>query len=376
MIRATTLLSTIIFQKKGMLSIAAKSAQHNPVYLARFFMFTKKPSLLILSSLLLIIVNSFMASPSLAKPTQICLSSSIENINLEIQLIDQINRIKLNAEKAVNELEVINREIDRYSKNINTINEIGGKIAGWDRTIIGIYDSMLSDYVNIPGVEFNLRGKTGISIDADQKIISENRQIINISSAKLILDLSGVLEMFTPSNLADWITGTSLSIAETKLAITSNAAEASSVLSEKLKDLRQKCEQEYSVQNSDSNVENNELENNELENDDISLKNSPSTTVIQLTFSNNNYENVVAKRDNIIKQLNNPYTCSYFQETQGQIAVGLYILYPTNQLSMLSKLLSNFNDVYFLNTQMELDTDGMKTLLYNIPDTNNLQCNF
>lgn len=317
-----------------------------------------------------------MASPSLAKPTQICLSSSIENINLEIQLIDQINRIKLNAEKAVNELEVINREIDRYSKNINTINEIGGKIAGWDRTIIGIYDSMLSDYVNIPGVEFNLRGKTGISIDADQKIISENRQIINISSAKLILDLSGVLEMFTPSNLADWITGTSLSIAETKLAITSNAAEASSVLSEKLKDLRQKCEQEYSVQNSDSNVENNELENNELENDDISLKNSPSTTVIQLTFSNNNYENVVAKRDNIIKQLNNPYTCSYFQETQGQIAVGLYILYPTNQLSMLSKLLSNFNDVYFLNTQMELDTDGMKTLLYNIPDTNNLQCNF
>ncbi len=290
-------------------------------------MFVKPISLLTLFGLLSINTSvsiAFLAQPSLSETVLVCLSSSPRNQMLEIDLIDRINRIKLNAERALNEIKSIETEINSYSGKIDKVNELGEKLVGWDGKISGLANIILTDFIDIPGLDvaFNKPGWDKIGF--------------NLS--KSLLDVSKVLKVFTPSNLADWIKGTSLSIAESKLTITSNSAEAVRILSKQLRSLRAQCQQEKAPKNPPNNrpqdppaYNNNESivpSNNppsppDYNNNDPSLpknnalvtpiapfNNTPFTATIFISFVGNDRPQLINTRDLILGQLGNPPMCS------------------------------------------------------------------
>lgn len=154
----------------------------------------------------------------------------------EEKLISLINELKLTTDYALQTLEDASAKLNEYSKRIDReaklVQGISGYIFQKENLVnpIKVAAEKLIDIVlpEVPGVDPNLP-------------TLENKKFYKFSPSQLLLEATKAIDVFTPSRIADWITGTSQIIAYTKLNISSQSAAHSRYLGKQLSILRKAC---------------------------------------------------------------------------------------------------------------------------------------
>jgi hypothetical protein len=175
----------------------------------------------------------------LPEAAHICAANSQKRAEREIQLIELINGFQRTAEEQVRELENIQNEMRSYSESLDGISRFLQNAYGWKRTVAGTFEKLSTALLNVPGVD--------ITVDLNENGIGLERNPI-----KILESLLGVFDTLTPSNIVDWITGTSLQIARSKVAVTNTMMQLSDIHFEELRTLREQCRNEPDEQETPS----------------------------------------------------------------------------------------------------------------------------
>lgn len=199
------------------------------------------------------------------EPIIVCKTSSPSNNLRERRLIGLINHLKTDTSNALAEVDSVAGEMHRFSTRIDKYNsamQTGAEVVSSGLAIINKSKTLLSAAIRardkiitslapapgLPGVELDTREKTLFGIDWLIKSKgSKSKGIIQLSPAKAAIDIfneTSGSELSNPSAIADWITGATKAVADTRLTITTESASRMKQLTDDLQNLRNYCKEE------------------------------------------------------------------------------------------------------------------------------------
>jgi len=153
----------------------------------------------------------------------------------EMQLVNDINQVNQYVQESNNSLSKISQEMENYSYKLDSFSNFLQHFTSWKRTVQTLEDiavKAINEALFSPNPQPQL--DAGASIELNGKISFDPSEFLN--------DTLGVFKTVTPSNVADWITKASTSIANTKLKISSEGATQVKNLSVELGELRNQCQ--------------------------------------------------------------------------------------------------------------------------------------
>jgi DNA repair exonuclease SbcCD ATPase subunit len=166
---------------------------------------------------------------------KVCSNSDPNLAIREEELIKQINRIQESTRVTRGALDRLNQDMQQFSEGVDKVNEAQQAVSKWNNTLQGLKQKLVNE-----GVESKM-ASSNRAFDLDYSRTREQTVTVSFNPTAIVTNLQRGVEQVTPSNVANWATSTSQSLAKAKVQINSQATNSVKQLEQELADLRASC---------------------------------------------------------------------------------------------------------------------------------------